>query len=184
MKTKDTHTMTLTTGESGESPSLDTECRHTISPSRISVSDKDRTRIPLFPSDDTAIAKTEVVCPGLIIEQHHLKPLEFPERTADTHLIAMHFRSAKLEWFLGGHPQTIRMRRGSLDIIPRGTPLGGFSRDETEFLRLALDPRVVERVAGESGAAERVVLVRRLGIRDPQIEHICLALKRGLLGDA
>ena len=180
MKTKDTHTKTLMTGESGESPTSDIESRHTVSPSRISVSDKDGTPMPLFPSDDTAMAKAEVVWPGLIIEQHHLKPLEFPERTADSHLIAMHFRPAKLEWFLGGHPQTMRMRRGSLDIIPRGTLLGGYSRDETEFLMLALDPCVVERVAGESGAAERVVLVRHLGIRDPQIEHICLALKAEL----
>jgi AraC family transcriptional regulator len=136
--------------------------------------------MPLFPSADSAMAKAEVVWPGLIIEQHHLKPLEFPERTADSHLIAMHFRPAKLEWYLGGRPQTMHMRRGSLDIIPRGTLLGGYSSDETEFLMLALDPCVVERVAGESGAAERGELVRHLGIRDPQIEHICLALKAEL----
>lgn len=133
--------------------------------------------MPLFPSDDTAMAKAEVVWPRLLVEHHHLKPLEFPETTANSHLIALHFRPATLEWFLGGHPQTRRMRRGSLDIIPQGTLLGGYSRDETEFLMLALDPSFVERVAGELGAAEHLVLVRHLGIRDPQIEHICLALK-------
>ena len=135
---------------------------------------------PLFPSGETAMTEAEVVWPGLIIEQHHLKPLQFPESIADSHLVAMHFRPAKVEWFLGGHPQTIRMRRGSLDIVPRGTPLGGYSRDETEFLMLSLDPCIVERTAGESGAVNRVELVRQLGIRDPQIEHICLALKAEL----
>jgi hypothetical protein len=153
MKAKDTHTKTLMAGESGESPISDIESRHTISFNNISVSDKNGTPMPLFPSDDSAMAKAEVLWPGLIIEQHHLKPLEFPERTADSHLIAMHFRPAKLEWFLGGHPQTMHMRRGSLDFIPRGTLLGGYSRDETEFLILALDPCVVGRVAGESGGA-------------------------------
>jgi AraC family transcriptional regulator len=72
------------------------------------------------------------------------------------------------------------MRRGSLDIVPRGTLLGGSSQDETEFLMLALDPCVVERVAGESGEATRVVVGLHLGIRDPQIEYICLALKAEL----
>lgn len=177
MNTKDTHTKTLGTRESGESTTSDIESRRAVSRRRISVSDKDGTLTPLFPSGETAMTEAEAVWPDLIIEQHHLKPLEFPERTANSHLIAMHFRPAKLEWFLGGHPQTMRMRCGSLDIIPRGTPLGGYSQDETEFLMLALDPCVVERVAGESGAAEHVVLVRHLGIRDPQIEYICLALK-------
>jgi AraC family transcriptional regulator len=134
----------------------------------------------LFPSCETATTEAEAVWPGLLIEHHHLKPLEFPESTADSHLVAMHFRPANVEWFLGGHPQTTRMRRGSLDIIPRGTPLGGYSPDETEFLMLALAPRVVERVAGESAEASQAVLVLHLGIRDPQIEYICLALKAEL----
>lgn len=180
MSTRDAYRKTSGAGGVGESSTKDVEGRHAVSPRRISVSCKDGMPSPLFPSGETAVTEAEVVWPSLIIEQHHLRPLEFPEATAESHLIAMHFRPAKLEWFLGGHPQTRRMRRGSLDIIPRGTPLGGYSLDETEFLMLALDPCIVERMAGESGAADRVELVRQLGIRDPQIEHICLALKAEL----
>lgn len=166
--------------ESGEAPASGVESRHLCAARRISVSGKNGTPTPLFTSDENATATVKGVWSGLLVERHHLKPLEFPESTADSHLIAMHFRPAKLEWFLGGHPQIMRMRRGSLDIIPRGTLLGGYSVDETEFLMLALDPCIVERMAGKSGAAERVELVRQLGIRDPQIEHICLALKAEL----
>ncbi|MET0649092.1 MAG: AraC family transcriptional regulator [Pyrinomonadaceae bacterium] len=180
MNTKDAYRKTVGSGEAGESSTDNVVSRRALSPRRISVSDKCGTPTPLFPSGQTATAEARVVWPGLLIEQHHLKPLEFPESTADSHLIVMHFRPAKLEWFLDGHPQTRRMRRGSLDIIPRGTPLGGYSLDETEFLMLALDPCIVERMAGETGAAERVVLVTQLGIRDPQIEYIILALKAEL----
>jgi AraC family transcriptional regulator len=173
MNMKDAYRKPAVSDEVGESSTA-------VSPRRISVSGKDGTPSPLFPSGETATAEAEVGWPGLLIEQHHLKPLEFPESTADSQLIAMHFRPAKVEWFLGGHPQTIRMRRGSLDIVPRGTLLGGYSQDETEFLMLALAPCVVERVAGESEEAARVVLGLHLGIRDPQLEHICLALKAEL----
>jgi len=180
MSTKDAYRQTVVSGELGASSTEDVESRHGVAPRRISVSGKDGTPTPLFPSGGITTTEAEAVWPGLLIEHHHLQPLEFPERTADSHLIAMHFRPAKLEWLCGGHPQTIRMRRGSLDIVPRGTLLGGYSRDETEFLMLALDPCILERLAGESGVADRVVLVRHLGIRDPQIEHICLALKAEL----
>lgn len=180
MNTKDAYRKTVPSGGVGESSARDEESRHAALPRRISVSVKDGTPAPLFPSCATATTEAEAVWPGLLIEQHHLKPLEFPESTADTHLVAMHFRPATVEWFLGGHPRTMSMRRGSLDIVPRGTPLGGYSPDETEFLMLALDPCVVERVAGESGEAARAVLILHLGVRDPQIEHICLALKAEL----
>jgi AraC family transcriptional regulator len=114
------------------------------------------------------------------VEKHRLPPIEFPERTANSHLIALHFRPAKLEWFLDGHPQTKRMTRGSLDIIPQGTLLGGYSQDETEFLMMSLDPPFVERLASEASVATPFELVRHLGIHDSQIEHIGWALKAEL----
>lgn len=129
---------------------------------------------------DGKSAGAGVVWPGLLVERHRLKPLVFPESTAETHLIAMHLRPARLEWLLDGHARTRRVRRGSLDLIPRGTLFEVYSPDETEFLLLALDACVVERAAGEACAAERGVLVVQLGIRDPQIEHIIFALKAEL----
>ena len=151
--------------------------RHrTSSHSGILVSKEDGTPIPLFPSRKPALTSKDIGWAGLLLEQHHLPPVEFPERTANAHLIAMHFRPAILQWFLGGHPQSKRMSRGSIDIIPQGSPLGGFSRDETEFLMIQLDPPLLERTARELGASVPVELTRSLGIRDPQIQHVILAL--------
>lgn len=154
--------------------------RRTSRWSRITVFDKNGTAAPLFPVDKPLLTNAGRTWTGITVEGHRLPPIEFPERTAHSHLIAVHFRPAKLVWFLGGHAQTKIMKRGSLDIVPQGTRLGGYSKDETEFLMLALDPGLVERVAIEAGVANRVELIRKLGIRDARIEHICLALKAEL----
>jgi AraC family transcriptional regulator len=153
--------------------------RHTASQSRITVLDMIGRPAPLFPRGPS-LTSAGRAWRGITVEGHHLPPIEFPERTANSHLIAVHFRPAKLVWFLGGHAQTKMMKRGSLDIVPQGTLLGGYSKDETEFLMLALDPSLVEVVASESGVTSHVELIRKLGIRDLQIEHICMALKSEL----
>jgi len=154
--------------------------RHTSRWSRITVFDMNGAPAPLFPSGEPLLTSAGRAWTGITVEGHRLPPIQFPERTADRHLIAVHFRPAKLVWFLGGHAQTNMMKPGSLDIVPQGTLLGGYSKDETEFLMLALDPGLVERVASEAGVTSHVELIRKLGIRDSQIEHICLALKAEL----
>jgi AraC family transcriptional regulator len=167
-------------GARGKTPAEGVEDQHSFAPGKILVSDKDGALRPLFPADEALLTSDGCPWTGIIVEEHHLPPTEFPERTPERHLIALHFRPATIEWSLGGHPQTKRMTRGSIDIIPQGTPLGGYSKDETEFLMLSLDPALVERTAKESGAVKHVELNRNLGIRDEQIEHISLALKAEL----
>lgn len=166
--------------ERGKTPAKGGDKHHTPARARISVIDMGGMPTPLFSTDEPLLTSAGRAWTGITVEGHHLPPVEFPERTADKHLIALHFRPAKLEWFLGGHPQTKRMTRGSIDIVPQGTPLGGRGLDETEFLMMALDPSLVERIATESGATSHVELIRNLGIRDPQIEHIGLALRAEL----
>jgi AraC family transcriptional regulator len=157
--------------------------RHTSRWSRITVFDVNGAPAPLFPAGELLLTSAGRAWTGITVEGHHLPPIQFPERTAKSHLIAVHFRPARLVWFLGGRAQTNMMKRGSLDIVPQGTLLGGYSKDETEFLMLALDPGLVERVASEAGAANYVELIRKLGIRDSQIQHICMALKSELEAD-
>ena len=137
---------------------------------------KNGTPKPLFPPEDSAQHGSWT---GLFVEEHHLPPMAFPEGFTRTHLVAMHYRRAKLGRFLGPLPQTKPMRHGSLDIVPQGTPLGVYGDDETEFIMLALEPAFVHQIANESGMFDSE-LVTHSGIRDPQIEYIALALKSEL----
>jgi AraC family transcriptional regulator len=165
-------------GKCGNVPANNRE--KTITSSRITVSDIDGMHTPLFSTAAPGLTSEGCAWAGISVEEHRLPPGELPERTADAHLIALHFRPAKLEWLLGGHAQSRFMRRGNLDIVPHGTIFGQCSCDETEFLIVALDPWLVEQVAKENAKANHVELLLHLGINDRQIEHIVLALKAEL----
>ena len=148
-----------------------------FSQSGILVSKKDGSSTPLFPFSEPMLASKRSSWTGLLVEHHRMPPVEFPERVASTHQVAVHFRSATLTWFLGGHPQTVRVARGSINIVPQGTLLGGYGKNETEFLMFSLDPPFVDRIARRIGATTPVELIQNLGANDQQIEHIALAFK-------
>jgi AraC family transcriptional regulator len=120
---------------------------------------------PLFPPDESV---QQGAWTGLFLEEHHLPPIAFAEGYPRRHLVALHYRQAK--------SRARAMRHGSLDIIPRGKPLGAYRYDETEFIILALEPSFVEQIASESGKYGSKLL-RHLRIDDTQIEYIALALK-------
>ena len=152
----------------------------TLTQKRILVSKYDGTPVPLFPTSGLVLTSAKTSWSGLLVEEHHLPPAEFPERTASTHQITVHLRPATLVWLLGGHPRTVRVTPGSVNIIPQGTILGGYGKDETQFIMLSLDPSFVERIARDSGAVTPVELIKNLETRDPQIAHIAEALRAEL----
>lgn len=143
---------------------------------RILIDFKSGTRKPLFPPEDSAQQGSWT---GLFVEEHHSPPIAFPEGFPREHLVAMHYRRATLGRFLAQSPQSKPARHGSLDIVPRGTALGAYGHEETEFIMLALEPGFVHRIADESGMSDSE-LERHVGIRDPQIEYIAFALKSEL----
>jgi len=152
----------------------------TLTQKRILVSKYHGTPVPLFPTSGLVLTSAKTSWSGLLVEEHHLPPAEFPERTASTHQITVHLRPATLVWLLGGHPRTVRVTPGSVNIIPQGTILGGYGKDETQFIMLSLDPSFVERIARDSGAVTPVELIKNLETRDPQIAHIAEALRAEL----
>lgn len=161
----------------GEVDAEEFRARCAPSQSGILVSKKDGTFSPLFPFSEPTLTSKRSSWAGLLVEHHRMPPAEFPERVASTHQVAVHFRPATLSWFLGGHPQTVRVARSSINIVPQGTLLGGYGKNETEFLMFSLDPPFVDRIARRVGATTPVELIRNLGTSDPQIEHIALAFK-------
>jgi AraC family transcriptional regulator len=146
-----------------------------ISQNRILIYFKNGTPKPLFPPEKSAQQGSWT---GLAVEEHHVPPMAFPEGFSRKHLVSLHYRRTTSSRFLRQLPQTKPVRHGSLDIVPKGTPLGVYGYDETEFIILALEPAFVIQIANESGVSGE--LVRHLGIRDPQIEYIAFALKSEL----
>ena len=146
------------------------------SQNRILIHFKSGTPKPLFSPEDSA---REGSWTGLYVEEHHVPPMPFPEGFLNRHIVAVHYRRAALGRLLDQRPRSKPARHGSLDIIPQGTALGVYAEDETEFIMLALEPRFVHKIADESGITD-THLGRHLGIRDPQIEYIALALKSEL----
>jgi AraC family transcriptional regulator len=146
------------------------------SQNQILIHFKSGTPKPLFSPEDSARQGSWT---GLYVEEHHLPPMPFPEGFLTKHIVAVHYGRAALGRLLGQRPQCKPVRHGSLDIIPQGTALGVYGEDEPEFIMLALEPRFVHKIADESGITD-THLGRYLGIRDPQIEYIALALKSEL----
>jgi AraC family transcriptional regulator len=147
-----------------------------ISQSPFLIYFKSGTPKPLFPPEDSAQHGSWT---GLFIEEHHLPPMAFPGGFSRRHLVAMHYRQASSRRFLSRPSRNKPVRRGSLDIVPQGTPLVVYGYDDTEFIMLALDPGFVHQIATESRMSDSE-LVRHVGIRDPQIEYIVFALKSEL----
>ena len=146
------------------------------SQNQILIHFKSGTPKPLFSPEDSARQGSWT---GLYVEEHHLPPMAFPQGFSRRHIISLHYCRATLGRLLGQLPRSKPVRHGSLDIIPQGTALGIYGDDETEFIILALEPGFVHKIADESGITD-TNLVRHLGIRDPQIEYIALALKSEL----
>jgi AraC family transcriptional regulator len=140
---------------------------------RILIHFKSGTPKPLFSPEDSARQGSWT---GLYVEEHHVPPRAFPQGFSRRHIISLHHRPPTLGRLLGPFPRSKAVRHSSLDIIPQGTALGIYGDDETEFIILALEPGFVHKIADESGITD-TNLVRHLGIRDPQIEYIALALK-------
>jgi AraC family transcriptional regulator len=67
---------------------------------------------------------------------------------------------------------------GDIDIVPAGVPARWEMNETDTALVLALAPALINRIAEASGGETNGVQLRsRFQIRDPQIEHIGLALK-------
>jgi len=78
----------------------------------------------------------------------------------------------------GGQSHRGRAVHGDIDIIPAGTPSRWEVKQKDTALLIAVHASILCRVAGERGLDfNRVEVVNRFQMRDPQIEHIGWALK-------
>ena len=78
----------------------------------------------------------------------------------------------------GGQTHRGRAVHGDVDIVPAGLPSRWEVRQKDTALLIAVQAPILRGVAAERGLdCERVEIVNRFQMRDPQIEHIGWALK-------
>ncbi len=78
----------------------------------------------------------------------------------------------------GGQTHRGRAVHGDVDIIPAGMPSRWEVKQKDTALLIAVHTCLLRRVAGERGLDfERLQIVNRFQMRDPQIEHVGWALK-------
>jgi AraC family transcriptional regulator len=95
-------------------------------------------------------------------------------------LVAVHLgRPVRLECRHGTESHAGVAIHGDIDIVPAGVPARWEMKETDTALVLALAPALINRIAEASGRDEAngVEVRSRFQIRDPQIEHIGLALK-------
>ncbi len=116
---------------------------------------------------------------NLRVEQYCLPATESPERELQRHTITIQLgQPLEMEWRLAdSHLKHTQMNRGDLCVTPGESSIQTRWNSTAELLLLKLSPTLIERAAWESLNSDRIEIIPKLGVRDPQILHIGLALK-------
>jgi AraC family transcriptional regulator len=119
---------------------------------------------------------------NLLVEQHRRPPFEGLEHALYAHVICIRVGPPSLlEWRIAGErPRRQLVTPGDVHLTSAGVPTRNRSQEPFEILVLALAPQAVQHALHEYGRADRLELVNRRAIRDPQILHLGLALRAEL----
>lgn len=118
---------------------------------------------------------------SILVEYWRPPAHELPAQPPSEYIINLHFkRPAKVEMVWNGRLVSKRFTYGEITIFPPDLPCGGVCLEASDFLVLRLQPALVARAAQELSYADRIEIIPSLGVVDPQIQHIGLALKAEL----
>ncbi|MEH2256036.1 helix-turn-helix transcriptional regulator [Nostoc sp.] len=128
---------------------------------------------------------------GIVLEQHHLPAFECPELCLQQHSINIWLgNSCQIDWRLaGGRLHSTQMRRGLVNITPKGIPTQARWHEEIKFLLVSFDSSLFKRVADDlivgSDVYDRlrlrtIEIIPQRGVCDQQIFHLGMALKAEL----
>ena len=115
---------------------------------------------------------------NILVKQYNLPPGESPdERELLQHIINIQLSQTllKMEWqFNGEKLQRKQMNIGEVCLTPAGISLLNRWYSPAEFLLIKINPQLIDRTAFNTNKLE---IIPKWGIQDPQILHIALALK-------
>ncbi|MFN6487887.1 MULTISPECIES: AraC family transcriptional regulator [unclassified Nostoc] len=121
---------------------------------------------------------------GIVLEQHHLPAFECPELCLQQHSINIWLgNSCQIDWRLaGGRLQSTQMKRGLVNVTPKGIPTQARWHQEIKFLLVSFDSSLFKRVADDAiaGRYRTIEIIPQRGVCDRQILHLGMALKAEL----
>lgn len=128
-------------------------------------------------SNPPTLSSARVGWDGILVEKYCLPASESHELSPHYGISIQLGRPFELEWRLdGGRLHRTQMSRGEVSITPRGTVTQGRWHKAIECLFVSINPTLVERAASELTETGNIQIAGRIGVRDPQIHYIGLAL--------
>lgn len=119
-----------------------------------------------------------------MLEQHYLPAFECPELCLQQHSINIWLaNSCQIDWRLaGGRLHSTQMRRGLVNVTPKGIPTQARWNQEIKFLLVSFDSSLFKKVADDViiGSYRNIEIIPQRGVCDRQILHLGMALKTEL----
>jgi len=83
----------------------------------------------------------------------------------------------QLEMKLNGHAPTHTMRAGEVNFLPSNLPFSARCEGRSDFLLISLEPKFLACAAHGIGSQNRLELTPQIGLNDPLIHGLALALR-------
>lgn len=118
---------------------------------------------------------------GIHLEQHCQPSFDTPEHQLTMHSVSIILNTVSSERWFNGKRKNEYQIAGNTAIIPAGTLHRSAWQQEAQFLILAVDPLLLERLKEELAAPDELELMPHFAtLRDPLIQAIAFALKHEL----
>ena len=115
---------------------------------------------------------------GIHFEHHRQPGSDKPEHHTTMHIVAIALNRVVGERWFEGRFQREYLTRGATAIIPRGTLHRSLWRKEIQFMFVALDPKLLERLGQEVAAPDDIELIPHFATqKDMLIQGIIFSLK-------
>lgn len=116
---------------------------------------------------------------GVLLEEHAVPSVDNRDVLWTNHVVVLLLRPAvTMEFKQGASFVPRRVVPGQFALRPYQSCSSARSLDPVEFLTLSLTPTFVSMACGEFADSTRLELTPRVGVEDPFVESVCLALKR------
>lgn len=139
--------------------------------SQIGVIERSTGRaLPAAPAGAVLRSSAGLGWQGLAVELHRLGPSEMPEHIIDQHRLLIHVGQPVLfEWQEGGRWRSTRLHPGSFNLQGHGEVNRPRWHESLEILAVAVEPRFLASLLGDSHTADEIAFATQRGASDPVV---------------